>query len=283
MNGGKEARAEHRATVERAIGLLDAERERFEGNSKPLSYSKVQYGDYAAGLALPEAQRGQFYAGMLDYYFTGVEPTHFNRQQHLVFAGIKQRVLNARAQALSKSGANLPKVWGETIPESAPNAGAKPQAYLTGANGTVPAVSGTAGAHLGTRSGVSAGASLGGGAVPPTTNYGLSAIAHKAIADMPSTHEQGANAAREPQRAELYALGKPLSMDETLAPCPKCGTPLPMYADGRGKPMVHCPDCDLRLSIELPEDLELIEVIKGSGTYALRKKGGIEKGSREHG
>ena len=58
MNGGGEARAEHRATVERAIGLLDAERERFEGNSKPLSYSKVQYGDYAAGLALPEAQRG---------------------------------------------------------------------------------------------------------------------------------------------------------------------------------------------------------------------------------
>lgn len=277
MNGGKEARAEHRATVERAIGLLDAERERFEGNGKPLSYSKVQYGDYAAGLALPEAQRGQFYAGMLDYYFTGVEPTHFNRQQQLVFAGIKQRVLNARAQALSKSGANLPKVWGETIPESAPNASAKPQAYLTGANGTVPAVSSSIGAHLGTHSGGSAGASLGGGTVPPTTNYGLSAIA-----DMPSTHEQGANAAREPPRAELYALGMPLSLNKTLAPCPKCGKPLPMYADGRGKPMVRCPDCGFR-SIELPEGLELIEAVKGSGTYALRKKGGVEKGSREHG
>lgn len=278
MNGGKEARAEHRATVERAIGLLDAERERFEGNSKPLSYSKVQYGDYAAGLALPEAQRGQFYAGMLDYYFTGVEPTHFNRQQQLVFAGIKQRVLNARAQALSKSGANLPKVWDETIPESAPNAGAKPQAYLTGANGTVPAVSSAAGTHLGTN----AGASLGGGAVPPSTNYRLSAIAHKAIADMPSAHEQGTNAVREPPQAELYALGMPLSLNKTLAPCPKCGTPLPMCADGRGEPMVRCPDCGFR-SIELPEGLELIEVVKGSGTYALRKKSGIEKGSKEHG
>lgn len=282
MNGGKEARAEHRATVERAIGLLDAERERFEGNSKPLSYSKVQYGDYAAGLALPEAQRGQFYAGMLDYYFTGVEPTHFNRQQQLVFAGIKQRVLNARAQALSKSGANLPKVWDEAIPESAPNAGAKPQTYLTGANGTAPAISSAAGAHLGTNSGANAGASLGGGAVPPTTNYGLSDIAHKAIADMPSAHEQGANAVREPPRAELYALGMPLSLNKTLAPCPKCGTPLPMYADGRGKPMVRCPDCGFR-SIELPEGLELIEAVKGSGTYALRKKSGIEKGSKEHG
>lgn len=278
MNGGKEARAEHRATVERAIGLLDAERGRFEGNSKPLSYSKVQYGDYAAGLALPEAQRGQFYAGMLDYYFTGVEPTHFNRQQQLVFAGIKQRVLNARAQALSKSGANLPKVWDEAIPESAPNAGAKPQAYLTGANGTVPAVSSAAGTHLGTN----AGASLGGGAAPPSTNYMLSAIAHKAIADMPSTHEQGTNAVREPPQAELYALGMPLSLNKTLAPCPKCGTPLAMYADGRGEPMVKCPDCGFR-SIELPEGLELIEVVKGSGIYALMKKSGIEKGNREHG
>ncbi len=282
MNGGKEARAEHRAIVERAIGLLDTERARFEGNGKPLSYSKVQYGDYAAGLALPEAQRGQFYAGMLDYYFTGVEPTHFNRQQQLVFAGIKQRVLNARAQALSKSGANLPKVWGETIPESAPNASAKPQAYLTGANGTVPAVSNSIGAHIGIHLSENAGESLGGGTVPPTTNYGLSAIAYKAIADMPSANEQGANAAREPPRAELYALGMPLSLNKTLAPCPKCGTPLPMYADGRGNPMVRCPDCGFR-SIELPEGLELIEVVKGSGIYALRKKSGIEKGSKEHG
>lgn len=282
MNGGKEARAEHRAIVERAIGLLDTERARFEGNGKPLSYSKVQYGDYAAGLALTEAQRGQFYAGMLDYYFTGVEPTHFNRQQQLVFAGIKQRVLNARAQALSKSGANLPKVWGETIPESAPNASAKPQAYLTGANGTVPAVSNSIGAHIGIHLSENAGESLGGGTVPPTTNYGLSAIAYKAIADMPSAHEQGANAAREPPRAELYALGVPLSLNKTLAPCPKCGTPLPMYADGRGKPMVRCPDCGFR-SIELPEGLELIEAVKGSGIYALRKKSGIEKGSKEHG
>lgn len=282
MNGGKEARAEHRATVERAIGLLDAERGRFEGNSKPLSYSKVQYGDYAAGLALPEAQRGQFYAGMLDYYFTGVEPTHFNRQQQLVFAGIKQRVLNARAQALSKSGANLPKVWDGAISESAPNASAKPQAYLTGANGTAPAISSAAGAHLGTHSGGNAGVNLSGDAVPPTTNYGLSAIALSAIADMPSANEQGANAVREPLRAELYALGMPLSLNKTLAPCPKCGTPLPMYADGRGKPMVRCPDCGFR-SIELPEGLELIEVVKGLGTYALRKKSGIEKGSKEHG
>ena len=283
MNGGKEARAEHRAAVERAMGQLDAERERFEGNSKPLSYSKVQYGDYAAGLALPEAQRGQFYAGMLDYYFTGVEPTHFNRQQQLVFAGIKQRVLNARAQALSKSGANLPKVWDETIPESAPNASAKPQANLTGANGTAPAISCAAGGHLGARSGGDAGTNPSGNAVPPTTNYGLSAIAHEAIADMPSNHTQGTSTTREPLPATLYLLGAPLSLNKTLAPCPKCGAPMPMFADGQGKPMVHCTDCGLMLSIELPEGLELIEAVKGTKSYALMRKGGIEKGSREHG
>lgn len=282
MNGGKEARAEHRATVERAIGLLDAERERFEGNSKPLSYSKVQYGDYAAGLALPEAQRGQFYAGMLDYYFTGVEPTHFNRQQQLVFAGIKQRVLNARAQALSKSGANLPKVWDETIPESAPNAGAKPQANLTGANGTVPAVSSSIGAHLGTRSGGNAGASLGGGAVPPTTNYGLSAIADKAIADMPSNQQQGASRTADRARGELFMQCVPISSGLATAPCPKCGEALPIYVKGRGNPMVKC-ERDGEQAIELPEDIELAEVFKGSGTYTLRKKSGIEKGSKEHG
>lgn len=282
MNGGKEARAEHRAAVERAIRLLDAERERFKGDNKPLSYDRIQYGDYVTGFELPEQQRAQFYAGMLDYYFTGVEPKYFNTKQRLAFTSIKHRILNARAQVLSKNGMNLPKVWDETIPESASNASAKPQANLTGANGTVPAVSSSAGAHLDTHSGTNAGASLGGGAVPPTTNYGLSAIAHKAIADMPSTHEQGTNAVREPPRAELYALGMPLSLNKTLAPCPKCGTPLPMYADGRGNPMVRCPDCGFR-SIELPEGLELIEAVKGSGTYALRKKSCIEKGSKGHG
>ena len=279
MNGGGEARAEHRATVERAIELLDAERERFEGDNKPLSYDKIQYGDYVAGFELPEAQRGQFYTGLLDYYFTGVEPKYFNKRQRLVFASVKPRVLNARGQALRKTGANLPNVWDETIPESAPNTSDKPQAYLTGANGTVPAVSSSAGAHLGTHSGTNADASLGGGAVPPTTNYGLSAIAHKAIADMPSNHEQGTSAAREPPRAEVYAIGMPLSMGKTLAPCPKCGTPLPMYADGRGKPMVRCLECGVR-SIELPEKLELVEAVKGSGSYALMTKGSISERSK---
>lgn len=276
MNGGREARAEHRATVERAIGLLDAVREHYDGNSKPLSYSKVQYGDYVAGLALPEAQRGQFYAGMLDYYFTGVEPTHFNRQQQLVFAGIRQRVLNARAQALSKSGADLPKVWNERVPKSDAGSSAKANANLSTANGGAPAISGSAGVDLGADTSEHGGASRGGNAVQPTTNYGLSAIAPKAIADMPSNQQQGASRTADRARGGLFMLGVPISSGLALAPCPRCGEALPIYADGRGNPMVRC-ERDGYQTIELPEGIELAEVFKGSGTYALRAKNGTER------
>lgn len=280
MNGGREARAEHRATVERAIGLLDAVREHYDGNGKPLSYSKVQYGDYVAGLALPEAQRGQFYAGMLDFYFTGVEPTHFNRQQQLVFAGIRQRVLNARTQALSKSGADLPKVWDERAPKSDAGSSTKAQANLSTASGAEPAVSGSAGVDLGADASWHRGVSSGSNAVRPTTNYGLSAIAHKAIADMPSNHAQGATHAGNEARGELYMLGAPISTGLVLAPCPRCGEALPIYADGRGNPMVRCAR-DGYQTIELPEDIELAEVVRGS--YALRETESARKRREGHG
>lgn len=271
MNGGKEARAAHRAEVERAIVRLDAVRDGFEGNSKPLSYSKVQYGDYIAGLALPEAQRGQFYAGLLDFYFTGVEPKQFNKQQQLVFAGISPRVLNARAQALSKSGADLPKIWVERETESTANIEAKSVPNLTHPHGTVPAISNDDGAHLSGYEGGEAGGSLGGDALAITTSYEPSAIANEAIADMPRSNEPSPNGAHDPVPSGLYLTDVPLSLGKTLAPCPECGEQLPMFADGRGCPILECPKCGYR-TLELPKGFEIYELMEGSRSFVLRKK-----------
>lgn len=270
MNGGREARAAHREAVQRSVARLDAVRDGFEGNSKPLAYSKVQYGDYIAGLALPEAQRGQFYAGLLDYYFTGVEPKHFNRQQTLVFAGIKPRVLNARVQALSKSGADLPKIWDESAPEIAAIIQAKEYQDLKRQNSTLPAVSNDEGSYLGEHQGVQVGKSQSGDALAITTSYGLSAIAHEAIADKPNSDGQGSSDSRDPVPSGLYTLDVPLKLGKTLAPCPKCGRRLPMFADGRGNAMLECPRCGY-MTLGLPTGLELYQPVKG-GSFVLRKK-----------
>lgn len=275
MNGGREARAEHRAAVESAIRLLDAVRDRYDGNRKPLSYDKIQYGDYAAAFELSEAQRGQFYAGMLDYYFTGVEPTHFNKQQRNLFASIRPRVMSARAQAISKSGADLPKIWRGCAPELDLNSDAKPRPYLTGANGAIAGDMGTRSSDLGEYIGVSTGAGAGTNQLATATNYGLSSIAHKAIDDMPNSYEREATRAGDEVSGKLYLTGVPISLGESLAPCPICGEALPICADSGGNPFVMC-DSDGRQTIRLPENIELAKTFKGAG-YVLRAKDGAEK------
>lgn len=67
--------------------------------SRELTAYRFQRSFYEAGKRLPQRTRALFYAGVLDYYFEGVEPDLPKAAADL-FAGFKERVAMARTKAL---------------------------------------------------------------------------------------------------------------------------------------------------------------------------------------
>ena len=79
--------------------------ERANVPSDELKSFRFQRAFYEAGKRLPERTRGQFYAALIDYYFTGVEP-NLPKDAANLFEGFRERVAMARAKALPKSDGN---------------------------------------------------------------------------------------------------------------------------------------------------------------------------------
>lgn len=73
--------------------------------SGELKSFRFQRAFYEAGKRLPERTRGQFYAALIDYYFTGVEP-NLPKDAANLFEGFRERVAMARTKALPKGGGN---------------------------------------------------------------------------------------------------------------------------------------------------------------------------------
>ena len=73
--------------------------------SGELKSFRFQRAFYEAGKRLPERTRGQFYAALIDYYFTGVEP-NLPKDAANLFEGFRERVAMARAKALPKGDCN---------------------------------------------------------------------------------------------------------------------------------------------------------------------------------
>lgn len=71
--------------------------------SGELTSYRFQRSFYEAGKRLPQRTRAQFYAGVLDYYFTGVEPDLPKAAADL-FVGFRERIALARSKALGTSG-----------------------------------------------------------------------------------------------------------------------------------------------------------------------------------
>lgn len=75
--------------------------------SRELTSYRFQRSFYDAGKRLPERTRAQFYAGVLDYYFTGAEP-NLPKAAADLFEGFRERVAMARTKALGASGDGHP-------------------------------------------------------------------------------------------------------------------------------------------------------------------------------
>lgn len=73
--------------------------------SGELKSFRFQRAFYEAGKRLPERTRALFYAALIDYYFTGVEP-NLPKDAANLFEGFRERVAMARAKALPKSDGN---------------------------------------------------------------------------------------------------------------------------------------------------------------------------------
>lgn len=73
--------------------------------SGELKSFRFQRAFYEAGKRLPERTRGQFYAALIDYYFTGAEP-NLPKDAANLFEGFRERVAMARTKALPKGGGN---------------------------------------------------------------------------------------------------------------------------------------------------------------------------------
>ena len=87
-----ERQAEYRAEVERLEDCC--------GDVAP-NFSKVPRDVWVAGMSLPEAKRGKLYAGLLDAFFTGVDPEpYMSKDVASVYRSIKPRIRKARGTAL---------------------------------------------------------------------------------------------------------------------------------------------------------------------------------------
>ena len=73
--------------------------------SDELKSFRFQRAFYEAGKRLPERTRALFYAALIDYYFTGVEP-NLPKDAANLFEGFRERVAMARTKALPKGGGN---------------------------------------------------------------------------------------------------------------------------------------------------------------------------------
>lgn len=71
--------------------------------SDELKSFRFQRAFYEAGKRLPERTRALFYAALIDYYFTGVEP-NLPKDAANLFEGFRERVAMARTKALPKGG-----------------------------------------------------------------------------------------------------------------------------------------------------------------------------------
>lgn len=97
-------------------------------SSGELESFRFQRDFYEAGKRLPERTRAQFYAALIDYYFTGVEPK-LSKDAANLFEGFRRRVAMARAKALLKGGGN------GVAPEYPPATPALLAEYSTGSSG----------------------------------------------------------------------------------------------------------------------------------------------------
>lgn len=79
--------------------------ERANVPSDELKSFRFQRAFYEAGKRLPERTRALFYAALIDYYFTGVEP-NLPKDAANLFEGFRERVAMARTKALPKSDGN---------------------------------------------------------------------------------------------------------------------------------------------------------------------------------
>lgn len=285
MPANKEARERHRAECQEALAWLEHAREGLKDGEPPLAYDHIQLADYLAAFRLPEPQRAAYLAGMLDYYFLGVRPEHFNTNQGFMFAAVERRVKNARLQSINKGksaqGAKIPLIWNgiEAAKTSELEGGieAKKDPPQRGTPANIDKKG------LDPSANQSQDPSQGNGKNPLaiTNNYKGLGAPHKGAAQttkaIPTATNELATAeattSADANSAQLWLCNVPLSIKHTLASCPVCGFEAPLFVDGAGRPQMKCSEHGYREPVIPPQ-----YVIEGFGIsgrildHMLKKK-----------
>lgn len=146
---GSKARARERYRFEaEQVAYSFAELDPLEG---ALRYDRIQRADWVASFSIEsEAQRNEILACMVDYFFTGKDPSgKLNKQQLILWKAVEPRIRRARNTSKAKAEENfletgeipadISKEFTQKISENLPTFEEKPNTNLPMSKGGLPA------------------------------------------------------------------------------------------------------------------------------------------------